>query len=278
MAEWSTRGGGQYFDTLGEVAASSRGTALLGGGNNVKGAYVELSTATPLQADGLIVMLGRGGGCNDSLTDLAIGAAGSEQIIAANLSASPAPFSSYYSSAGTAYYLPLSIPEGERLAARTQSLGTTLRIAVTLVALGGLASKPFNGAATYGAVTADSGGTSIDPGGTAHTKGAYVELTAATSADMRELILALGNAGISRGYAADWLLDIGIGAAGSEQVLLPDLPLCTGSGTISMGILPQTIGPLPCNIPAGTRIAARAQCSINTASDRIFDLILYGVG
>jgi hypothetical protein len=40
---------------------------------------------------------------------------------------------------------------------------------------------------------------------------------------------------------------------------------------------PNTVGPLPVDIPAGTRIAARMQASITDATDRLMDVIVYGI-
>jgi len=40
--------------------------------------------------------------------------------------------------------------------------------------------------------------------------------------------------------------------------------------------VPMTVGYFQRKIPAGTRIAARAQCSGTDATDRLFDVLLYG--
>jgi len=41
---------------------------------------------------------------------------------------------------------------------------------------------------------------------------------------------------------------------------------------------PPVLGPFPVAIPSGSRIAARAQCNISDATDRLFDVAVYGVG
>jgi hypothetical protein len=69
-------------------------------------------------------------------------------------------------------------------------------------------------------------------------------------------------------------MDIGVGSAGSEQVLLGDMDLSASAGSDSIG--PMAIG-VPVRIPAGTRLAVRAQSNITDATDRLFDAMLLGV-
>lgn len=271
---------GDDFRTIGANTATSRGAALPAGGANVKGAWVELTPASPIQADGLLVVISGGLGVGDSLSDIALGAAGAETIIAPNLFASQVRYVGGLDiGSGSFYYLPIAIPAGTRIAARQQNRSNVaIYMTVTLVRQSGLASQGLGTVSAYGAVTANSGGTSIDPGAVANTKGAWTELTAATAADIHALALALGGQHNAARTGAGWLLDVGIGAAGAEVVLLPDLSFSSSNVFNNIGGLwPSLFGPIPCYIPAGTRIAARAQCSTTDATDRIFDLIAYGV-
>lgn len=87
--------------------------------------------------------------------------------------------------------------------------------------------------------------------GTAHVKGAWVQVLASCPIDADGFYLQLWN---STGSPQDWLLDIGIGASGSEVVLVPDL-YCRSQQNDSMG---EKIF-IPMAIPAGARISARAQ-------------------
>ena len=66
---------------------------------------------------------------------------------------------------------------------------------------------------------------------------------------------------------------IGIGAAGSEKIVAADLT--ARSSSITDEVRPSFIA-LPVAIPAGSRIAVRAQCSITDATDHLFDIALYG--
>lgn len=109
---------------------------------------------------------------------------------------------------------------------------------------------------TEGELAASSVGTLITPGGVANTKTAWVELVAATGQNTDAFLVNIqpGDVGIN-----DCLVDIGIGDAGSETVLIANLLFSSGS---------SDSGPLkafcPVMIPPGTRVSARAS-STDTA-------------
>lgn len=85
--------------------------------------------------------------------------------------------------------------------------------------------------------------------GAAHVKGAWVELIAATTLEARWVCAAIQGLESARHYA----FDMAIGAAGAEQVILPDMQF-TGEQT------GQFMGPLPLAIQKGARLAARMAC------------------
>lgn len=97
-------------------------------------------------------------------------------------------------------------------------------------------------------------GTVLTSAGSANTKGAWVELTASLSGDAYLLEIEMVNASI--GGAIRIAVDIGIGAAASEVVLIPDLFI---SGQFNR--LRNANIVVPVSIPAGTRIAARCASS-----------------
>jgi len=82
---------------------------------------------------------------------------------------------------------------------------------------------------------------------------------------------------------ADWstftnqwaIVDIGIGAAGSETEILTLADLGASSGTQILA--QQWYGPYFLDIPAGTRISARVRKQYTSASQRTIDVILYGI-
>jgi hypothetical protein len=274
MPDWSLIGG-QRGTAVGVSTSTSVHTQVNSGGSaHTKSAvWVELTASTPHDADGIWIVNSQAGSI-DVLYDIAIGGSGSEVIICANLGSS--------SGTGIAirncgYYFPITIPAGTRLSAKTQSTTSaqTIRIGVTLFQ-GGFQSAPgLSRVTTYGADTSDSGGVSVDAGGSTNTKGTYSVITASSTNPIRALVFYIGNQANTARTAANILLDISIGAASSEQVVLSNIPI-QGTSTED-ALAPQVSPPLPIFIPAGTRITARAQCSINTAVQRAFDVILYGV-
>jgi hypothetical protein len=99
-------------------------------------------------------------------------------------------------------------------------------------------------------------GTTVTTGGVAHTKTAWTQVFSATNFDVNELdVLVVGTS--SAGVQTDALLDIGIGAAASEVVIVPDILAgwrqSLVSAVVSGGFR------IPVTIPASTRVAIRAQ-------------------
>lgn len=87
----------------------------------------------------------------------------------------------------------------------------------------------------------------------AHTKGAWTELIASTTAESNFLV-AIVYAIAQSGQATGTLIDIGVGASGSEVVIAGNIAV--GSSNFND---PITQFPLPLNIPAGSRVAVRGQ-------------------
>ena len=71
------------------------------------------------------------------------------------------------------------------------------------------------------------------------------------------------------------MIDIGIGAGGSEVVIIPDF-LIRGDSNLD-NFTPVMTPALGFQVPSGTRIAARAQCSHTIAVDRVITTALYGL-
>jgi hypothetical protein len=90
-----------------------------------------------------------------------------------------------------------------------------------------------------------------------NTKGAWTEITAATSASIRWLVpLVVGNS-TDTAWVANHrgLIDIGVGGSGSEAVIVPDV----GFGAFNNEAILHFPVTVPVRIPAGTRLAARYQ-------------------
>lgn len=97
-------------------------------------------------------------------------------------------------------------------------------------------------------------GLAITPSASANTKGSYTQLIASTARQVRTI--GLGVLCNPNGTASkSWLVDIAIGGAGSEVVVIPNITVAATAQYASQRIFLR----LPFNIPAGTRIAARCQ-------------------
>lgn len=260
------------FEAAAASSGSSGGIDVTSGAiaHNKGATYTTLiaSTAFDAEAVRLVVMIGTG--TADALVDLAVGAALSEQIIVNNALCSRGTQGPVMAT----LLFPVRIPAGSRLSARSQCTtgARVTSIWAQLISAGSLGPHATERIETLGAATADSGGTSIDPGGTANTKGAWVELSASTSFDYQGFALGIGSQNNGAPGTFAWLVDVGIGGAGSEQVVIPNLILRDRGG------ISGSHEWFDCPIPGGSRVAGRAQCNGTDATDRLFDIALYGAG
>ena len=272
MGDWPILSDGAKLSDIGTVLASSRYTNVYpNSAANTKGNWTQLTASTPCQANGFWLNLGQANQARDWLTDIAIGPAGSEKVIISNLLVSKS-FPVY------SLYFPLTLPAGIRIVARTQNTGTGssyINVGIILNTPGFLPSATLSRCTTYGANEADSGGVSVDSGETAHTKGAWSEIVASTTYPVKMLFAIPGLRNVNRVnlYQAT-LFDIGIGAAGSEIVVVPNIYFLNPGYSL---FNPPAFGPYMVNIPAGSRLVVRAQHATNNATDRLVDYILYGV-
>lgn len=108
--------------------------------------------------------------------------------------------------------------------------------------------------------------------GTINTKGAWVEVETSTPHEVNGFHLiayAVGASGSSRRA----LVDVGIGGAGSEVVLVPDILLSTQDNFGTMG---GDMIYFPMRIPAGTRVAMRLQPNVAAITARGTIIFNYG--
>ena len=110
---------------------------------------------------------------------------------------------------------------------------------------------------SLGETTASSDGTTLTAG-TANTKGSYSEVEASISRNYESCIVCLAKSSV----AADFLVDIAIGASGVEQVIIPNLRL--DSRKVLGGW--AAIYTFPIRLPQGQRLSARVQSSTASAT------------
>jgi len=272
MSDFSVIGGSQKYEDCGVNTAASIGLVITANSTiNTKGSWIELIASTGFDYEALILAFNIDNSPS-FLVDLGIGAGGSEVVLVSNI---------YVAFAGSATQvtqtleIPINIPEGTRVSMRAQSTSSSFTFDVKGTGKGNTLrqSVGLGRATTYGATTADSTGALIDAGGTPNTKGAYTEITASTTDDIKKLILCVGTSITSVAINGS-LFDIAIGAAGSEVVITPESPLYAETSYDSHLPAYHTFD---VDIPTGTRIAVRSQSSTSNSSSRVWRAVLIGV-
>lgn len=277
MADWpSLISDGQIFETGGAITASTKATTITPNAvANTKGTFIPIGTTT-INANSIMINQSNAlATAREFLVDWSVGPTGSETIIINNLNFSMGGINN-----SAIYYFPITIPASTVISARCQSeapSGNSMEVSYVVMGQGFLASSGYGGTIeTYGARSSGAtGGAQIEPGAATHTKGVWTAV-GTTNSTIRQLTIALSNRDNSIRTTANWLMDIAIGAAAAETIIIPDLLITAHSTDDNMH--PPVFPPFLVNIPPSTRIAVRAQSNIVDATDRLFDVILYGVG
>lgn len=235
------------------------------------GAWQEVVAATGFEATFVWLLVlgstGAAGTDTSSLLSIATGAAGSEVPVVDNLAVG------YCQGFNLLYGFPLRIPKGSRVAIALRSIvvSKTCLVMVSFANLPLYTRAPMS-LTTMGASTVLCRGVSI-PGTTVNTKSAWVEIVASTLQPFGAVMLGVQGDGDLALDTSSALVDVGIGPAGSERVLMADYPLNNDATTerINYAGGPPIVG---VHIPAGSRLAVRWSRA-NTGNS--LDAILYGV-
>jgi len=130
VSRWGQQRGFARCTTLGADSADSGGVLLATpGGNNTKGAWTEISASTSVDAKAILAVFGCTGdiGMTQEYTlfDVAVGGAGSEQVIVPDMQYMTGTSEVVYPYLPHANYMPVScsVPAGSRISARYQSSG-----------------------------------------------------------------------------------------------------------------------------------------------------------
>lgn len=263
---------GDTRSSIGLVAITPHATA------HTKGSWATQAGSTPDRVDGLYissVFFGDNSTCRTVLVDVGVGSGPTTLI--SNLMVCPSHVINNTRQIAQHVYFPVSFPPSELVKMRAQSSIASHPdvYAYVMTMKSGL---PCVGSVvdTYGADTANSRGTTLTASGTENVYGSWVPLTA-SSERVKAVVLAFGHG------QADWssftnqwaIVDIGIGAANAETEILTIADLGTSAGTKILG--QQWYGPYFLDIPAGTRISARARKQYTSANQRTVDVIMYGI-
>jgi hypothetical protein len=246
------------------------GTQVTTGLSGAKGAWTQLSASTPEDAKG--VFLGFANASNGQLSwlnDVAVGAAASEVPFVENVLVGTG---TQKTASLPGLYVPVGVVAGSRITGRN-SVNTLSQLSLwfRVHMVGG--ANPTATTTTYGANEATERGALVDPGGSANTKGSYTELTASTVVEHDWVGIVMSGRGNIETGGSLHSVDLSAGAAGSEVVVFPDSNTASGSASISGdGWNPMWSG-APLEISSGTRLAARAACSITDATDRLIEVV-----
>lgn len=245
-------------------------TPTTGNPVNTKGAWTQLVASTAVDIHTLRVRQTAFALVFEGLYDIGVGGAGSEQVIVPNV-----PFGASF---GTAHVFPVFIPRGSRIAVRDQHAVSA-----------GSATWPFEllywtarrgrlnprHVVAMGVNTATSRGVSMPALGVANTKSAWTEITASVPEPLSVVWLgcqANGDLAFSTDQGAT--IDLAVGAAGNEQIIVADGHLLDNNNTVwiqNAGMTGQGYGVA---IPAGARLSARWQCGVTVDA---LDLTVHGL-
>lgn len=250
-----------------DVATTRLTTVTAGASAHLKGAWTELIASTSQSIDWLILQIDADSGPATFLIDIGVGDP-TPSVVLPDLA-----YYSKFSGSCQAHRLivPRQIAAGSKVSIRCQSEGASNTIKASVIGGGSSSYGTCTNIDALGADDTLSKGTVIDPDDiTANTKGDWVELIASTAAAYDWVVVALNFNDNSALSAASWLVDIGIGA--TPTVLIPDI--FQGSDAFEIG--GQRYQPFQVNIPASSRLVARASCSTIDATDRKLDVMLLG--
>lgn len=245
---------------------------------NTKSAWTELTASLAVPASAMVVgyMFERAGP-TDALFDIGVSTDGSTWFpVVENLLIATA---TGWQNESLGLFVPVRLPRGQHIGVRYQCSNVTSEIASAQLTIIGDSSEGdgdggFAGLESMGHNLADSGGVQIDPGGTITTKGTAATIITSTTKAYKGLYLGVGNQQNDARSGASWLIDVGIDVSGTIEWILQDLSVRSSASRVP---LPRMIGPFWHPVPAGSKIVARCQCSINTAGDRLLDAIVYGL-
>lgn len=249
---------------------SSSGTA------NTKGSWVQSVASLSADVYGVLVDCASfafvGTNCS-MLFDIGVGAAASEVVVVPDLPMGGVQNANANQSGQ--WFIPIFIPRGSRVSIRIASAVGGRSVLIRLTYFGSLnGKKPSDKIVAMGVVSAGSRGTVLTAPGSINTKGAWTQIIASTVEGFEGLLVSVDGGGATSQAGSSALLDIGMGASGSERVIIPDLLLASGAGVTSSWMI-SPHGAYPVRVPTGVRLAARYQASV--VAGVTFGCALHGI-
>lgn len=271
MGDFSLRGDQSKVESFGQDTATTGGLVVTAGGTaHTKGAWFELIASTTFDYSSINMNIRSSTTTRTGIYDIAVGSAGNEKPIVEDM------YIVIYGNnrQGVFIELPVHIPAGSRVSIRSQSNVASPLSVVCGHGISSSFSSPESLAkvVSYGVDLAASKGTVIEPGSSIHIKGVYSELEASTAESLRGIYISVGDNINPASGNRSWLIDLAIGAAASERVLVENMFVHSSPDE---NMIPS-IQFFPISIPSGSRIAVRAQCQTNDVSDRLIDVAVMG--
>lgn len=270
MGDFSLRGDQAKVESFDVTLGTTAPLTSTSGGAHVKGSWLELIASTSFDYANLILNMRSSTTNRTTIFDVAVGSIGNEEIVIEDFY----PVLYGANRMGVSLDLPVHIPEGSRISVRNQSNASATVVGVWGHGVSGsfASPEPVSKFVSYGVDLAATKGTVIDPGAVDDTKGIYSELTSSTSDDIKGMFIAIGDNINQFAGNNSWLLDVAIGANSSEEIIIANIHVHQSPDENMM----PSIQFFPINIPAGTRIAVRAQSTTNDATDRLIDVAVMG--
>lgn len=241
---------------------------------NTKGSWTQLIASTTYDCDAMLLRLSpnpEDTAPDVLMCDIGIGASGSEHAIIPNLFFKGPQFAGGM----VQFVLPLCLPAGTRIAARSQASATssTSNFSVSLSLFSG-EYVAGEGIAGFDDIIGLSGSppNSIAVTPTpANTKTSWSQLQSSTARDYSGLIVLVDNQAVpdTTNFPA-FATDIGIGASGSETVIVSNI-----SGLFS-DKTPCTSVYVPISVPAGSRLSTRSSIGPAVLAGSKVGVAIYG--
>lgn len=226
---------------------------------NTKGAYATLIASTNFDVWGMMVIFSSSitaATIRNHLVDIAIGAAGSEQVIAANMLAGNAG-----QGGSPAYFLPLFVPKGTRISARGQDQAGNRAVTAKIYLHGGPNAPPWNvyqATETIGITVASSSGAAVAGGATAGVEGTWTNLGSVLAHDW-DAYVPMIQCNSTTVLNQTIHFEIGI-----NSVMLSESQFATTSGESIGALIPAW--PQLQVIPAGTQMMVRSESDAATGT------------
>lgn len=245
---------------------------------NTMGAFAELDASTEEEAVGLKISILKASVVGSStlsfLMNIGIGPATEEVLIEGIHFAEDNTDTNhgFYT-----YEFPVSIAKGSRITAQCQSNSTdadSVNILAEFI-VGSFESSPgYGGIVSYGVNSSTSNGTTVDPGTSANTLGAWAELVDPCE-ELKGFTLSMGFNARTSISTNSTIFEIGIGATGTsgdEVVIAAGMSM--NKGTFESASADTCFRNV--SIPDGARLVVRSQCSDGNAGLNLSSIVFHG--